>query len=480
MKKLSLNIKLFYGLGMASRGIKDGLFQLFLFFYFSQVLGLAPELAGLSSLVALGFDAISDPLVGLISDKWQSKKWGRRHPFLFVSALPLGVFTWLLFAPPEGLEQTGLFWWLTIFAILVRFALTLFNVPYISLGAELSSDYKERTLITAIRLMFATLFPVIVMIVGYVYYFVPTEEYSNGLLNKGAYPTFALLCGVLMVIIIVTSAWGTRKAIPNLPQPSAYQNQLTSRQLLSSLSAAFKMTSFRSLVIFNMLLYIGLGVGIIFSPYFGPYYFGFAAQEMAVLPISSAIGGFLSLIIAPSLGDKLGKKGTTLWSALIAGLFFALPYNLRMLGFFPENGTSSILPIYVVTLIIAYTALVMALSLVASMMADVVDEFELKTGNRQEGLFFSMMSFAYKMTTGVGTFIAGLLLAWIQFPKQADVADVAQSAIDGLGLVGGPIVLSFFVLSVFFIIPYPITKARFQEIRGRLDEKSNKKYDAEI
>ncbi len=472
MKNLPLNIKLFYGLGLASRGIKDGLFQLFLFFYFSQVLGLDPELAGLSSLVALVFDAISDPLVGLISDKWQSKKWGRRHPFMFASALPLGIFTWLLFAPPEGLDQMGLFLWLTIFAILVRFALTLFNVPYISLGAELSTDYKERTSITAIRLVFATLFSVVVMIIGYLYYFVPTEEYTNGLLNKAAYPTFALLCGVLMVIFILISAWGTRKIIPNLPQPSAFQNQLTTRQLLGSLGIAFKMPSFRSLVLFIMILYVGLGVGIIFSPYYGPYYFGFSAQEMAVLPLSSAIGGFLALIIAPNLGDKLDKKWATLWGALIAGLFFSLPYNLRILGFFPGNGTSLVLPIFLVTLIIAYTALWISASLAASMMADVVDEFELKTGNRQEGLFFSTMSFAHKMTTGVGTFIAGLLLAWIEFPKQTSVEDVPQAAIDGLGLVGGPIVLSFFVLSVFFIIPYTITKARFLEIRAELDKKN--------
>ena len=469
MKNLTLSIKLFYGLGLASRGIKDGLFQLFLFFYFSQVLGLDPELAGLSSLIALVFDAISDPLVGLMSDKWQSKKWGRRHPFMFASALPLGVFTWLLFAPPEGLDQTGLFWWLTGFAILVRFALTLFNVPYISLGAELSTDYKERTSITAIRLMFATLFSVIVMILGYVYYFVPTEEYANGLLNKEAYPTFALLCGVLMVIFILISAWGTRKIIPNLPQPSAYQNQLTTRQLFSSLETAFKMPSFRSLVVFIMLLYIGLGVGIIFSPYYGPYYFGLTSQEMAVLPLSSAIGGFLALIIAPNLGDKLDKKWATFWGALISGLFFSMPYNLRMLGFFPDNGTPLLVPLFLVTLIIAYAALWIAASLASSMMADVVDEFELKTGNRQEGLFFSTMSFAHKMTTGVGTFVAGLLLAWIEFPKQTSVEDVPQSAIDGLGLVGGPIILSFFVLSIFFIISYPITKARFLEIRAELD-----------
>ena len=180
MNKLSLKIKLFYGLGRASIGIKDGLFQLFLFFYFSQVLGLDPELAGLSSLIALVFDAISDPLMGIISDKWQSKKWGRRHPFMFAAALPLGFFMWLLFSPPEGLSQTGLFLWLTTMAVLVRTSITVFYVPYISLGAELSTDYKERTTISAIRLLFSAVFSFIVMIVGYVFYFVPTEEYTNG------------------------------------------------------------------------------------------------------------------------------------------------------------------------------------------------------------------------------------------------------------------------------------------------------------
>ena len=470
MNNLPLKIKLFYGLGRASIGIKDGLFQLFLFFYFSQVLGLDPELAGLSSLIALVFDAISDPLLGIISDKWQSKKWGRRHPFMFAAALPLGFLMWLLFAPPDGLSQTQLFLWLTTMAILVRTAITVFYVPYISLGAELSTDYKERTAITAIRLMFSALFSVIVMIVGYVFYFVPTEEFSNGLLNKGAYPTFALLCGGMMSILILISAWGTRKIIPFLPQPSAFQNQLTTRQLLKSLGIAFKMPSFRSLVLFFMLLHVGLGVSIIFTPYYCTYYFGFATQEMAVLPISAMIGGFLSVLIAPNLGYKFDKKATTLWSGLIVGLGFTFPFQLRMLGFFPENDSSLLLPTYVGTLIIAYTALMTVVSLVNSMMADVVDEFELQTGNRQEGLFFSMMSLSLKMTTGVGTFVAGLLLAWIDFPKQAAVANVAQPAIDSLGWVGGPITLGFFVLSVFFILPYPITKGRFLEIRAGLEE----------
>ena len=469
MQKLSLKTKTFYGLGFAARGIKDGLFQLFLFFYFSQVLGLSPELAGLSSLIALVFDAVSDPLVGLISDKWQSKKWGRRHPFLFISAVPLGLFSWLLFSPVEGLSQMGLFWWLTGFGILVRFALTLFVVPFISLGAELSTDYKERTSITASRLMFAAFLSPVVMIIGYLGYFVKTAEFSNGLLNKAAYPKFALLCGILMTLFILISTWGTRNVIPHLPKPSEFQNQLSIGQLLGSLKKAFQMPSFRSLVLFTMFLYIGLGIGIIFSPYFGPYYFGFSAQEMAVLPISSALGGILSLIIAPNLGDKLDKKWATMWGTIIAGIFFTLPFNLRLLGLFPENGSTAILPLYLLTIIIAYTALWIAFSLGASMMADVVDEFELQSGNRQEGLFFSAMSFAHKMTTGVGTYIAGLLLTYIAFPTQTDIADVPASAIEGLGMVGGPLLMVFYLSAIVFLFFYPITKERYNEIRAGLD-----------
>lgn len=469
MQKLSIGTKTIYGLGFASRGIKDGLFQLFLFFYFSQVLGLDAELAGLSSLIALMFDAVSDPLVGLFSDKWQSKKWGRRHPFMFASAIPLGLFTWILFSPPEGLSQMSLFWWLTGFAILVRLALTFFAVPFISLGAELSTDYKERTSITASRLMFAAFLSPVVMIVGYLGYFIPTDEFSNGLLNQAAYPKFALLCGVLMTFFILISTWGTRKVIPDLPQPSAFQNQLTTGQLLSSLKTAFQMPSFRSLVFFTMLLYVGLGIGIIFSPYFGPYYFGFSAQEMAVLPISSAIGGILSLLIAPNLGDKLDKKWATILGTFLAGLFFTLPFSLRLLGLFPENGSSSILLIYTLMLTVAYAALWVAFSLAASMMADVVDEFELQSNNRQEGLFFSTMSFAHKMTTGIGSFIAGILLAYIAFPKQTDIADVPPEAIYKLGVIGGPVLFVFYIVAIGLLLAYPITKKRYTEIRAGLD-----------
>ena len=105
------------------------------------------------------------------------------------------------------------------------------------------------------------------------------------------------------------------------------------------------------------------------------------------------------------------------------------------------------------------------------MMADVVDEYELVSGERQEGLFFSTLSFAYKCTVGFGYFFAGLLLNWIAFPKQTEIADVPVAAIDGLGLVGGPITFVIYIFSIVFLFFYPITKGRYLEIQAALKKR---------
>ncbi len=195
--------KFLYGLGFSSQGIKYALFQLFLFFYFSQILGLDPLSAGASSVIALLFDALNDPLVGTLSDRWKGGKWGRRHPFMLLSALPLGVFIYVLFTPPSGLDQLGLFAWLTFFSGMVRFSLTFFIVPGISLGAELSSDFNGRTSITNYRVMFSAIIAPFILLLGLVVFFTPTTGDANGLFNESTYSKFALLCGLLSCLVIL-------------------------------------------------------------------------------------------------------------------------------------------------------------------------------------------------------------------------------------------------------------------------------------
>ena len=469
MTKLTKKIKILYGLGFAAQGIKDGLFQLFLFFYFSQILGLDATLTGISTLIALAVDAISDPIVGMVSDNWKSEKWGRRHPFMFASALPFGLFIWLLFLPPEGLSQTGLFWWLTIFTILVRLSMTLHIIPGMSLGAELTKDFEERTSVTSYRVTFAAIIPPILIAFGLLVFFTPTEGMENGLFNREAYPKFAFLSGILIIFFILLSTLGTKEVIPNLPKNAPNTKRLSFTQLLKGVRHALRMQSFRSLIGYIMWVYIAIGIGTIFTTYYTTYFFGLSEKELAALPIGSFFGGALAIVVGPYMGKRFDKKGAVLISTVLFAFFFSLPFNLRLLGWFPENGRPLLLPLYILAMFVAYLFIFVGLSLASSMMADVVDEYELYSGERQEGLFFSSLSFAYKCTVGLGYLLAGILLNWIAFPKQTMVAEVPAEAIRGLGIVGGPLTFILYFLGIFFILSYPITKERYAEIRKALN-----------
>jgi len=469
---VSFGTKILYGFGFASQGIKDGLFQVFLFIFYNQVLGLDPILTGTATIIALIFDAISDPLVGVISDNWISKKWGRRHPFMFLSAFPLGITIWLLFLPPETLGHSGLFWWMTIFTILVRLSLTLFIVPAMSLGAEMSSDFDERTSITTIRITFGALIATVIIIIGFIFFFVPTEEYARGLENKNAYPAFAMFCGVLIIIAVLISAWGTQKEIPKTQRAQLITRPpLSLKGLRETIGKMIELKSFNSILGFNMAVYIGLGVGTVFSTYFMEYYFRLSETEMIALPIASGLGGILAMIFAPRIGKKLGKKKTVIYSTILFAIIFSLPYNLRIIGLFPENGDPNLIKYYFFSVMGGYAFLWIAFSLVNSMMADVIDEYELKNHKRNEGLFFSALSLAYKMTVGIGYFISGILLKIIAFPIKNEVGIIPQGAIEGLGMIGGPILLGMYLISILFIRIYNIDKKRFEEIRADLDKR---------
>jgi len=473
MKKRSRKIKMFYGLGFSAMGIKDALFQLFLFFYFSQILGLSATYTGLATIIALFFDAISDPWIGTLSDRWISKKYGRRHPFMYAAALPLGATLFLLFSPPSGLDEFGLFLWLCCFSILVRVALTLFIVPGMSLGAELSDDYDERTSITSYRVMFGSLVGPILLMFGLLVFFTPTEEHANGLFNEAAYSKFAFLCGVLAALVILISTYGTQSTISSLPKvksPSAAKGLASTWK---NLKEALQLKSYTSLVTYIMIVYIGLGIGMVFTTYFTTYFFELSEKELAGLPITSALGGISALFLAPIMGKVFDKKNSVIISTVGFGFLFSSPYLLRFANLFPDNNTPLLVPLYFLTLWGAYTFLWIAISITNSMMAEVVDEYESLYQKRNEGFFFSTMSFAYKCTVGFGYFFAGILLDLIQFPKQVtQIEKIAPEVINGLGLIGGPLIFVVYTSAILFIFYYPIDKSAYLVMKETIQIKN--------
>ena len=174
------------------------------------------------------------------------------------------------------------------------------------------------------------------------------------------------------------------------------------------------------------------------------------------------------------MGKRFDKKKSVVISTIGFGFLFASPYLLRFLNCFPPNHSLFLLPVYFLTLFGAYTFLWVAISISNSMMAEVVDEFESYYKKRNEGFFFSTMSFAYKCTVGFGYFFAGILLDFIAFPKQATQVDqIPVEAINGLGIIGGPLILAIYLSSLLLIYPYPIDKKGYLLIKKKIHKGNN-------
>ena len=212
--RLGTASKLSYGVGQIAEGLKNTAIATFVLFYYNQVLGLSGTLAGVALGIALIFDAVTDPLAGSLSDNLTSRH-GRRHPFMYASALPLGLAFYLLFSPPAGMGQVALFDWLLVMILLTRASMTLYHVPHIALGAELSTDYEERTRVVAYRTFFGTFGGLLAYLVGFTLFF---TDARGGQLNAANYMPYALVVSVLMAGTIFWSAWGTRRHVPFLPK----------------------------------------------------------------------------------------------------------------------------------------------------------------------------------------------------------------------------------------------------------------------
>ena len=146
---------------------------------------------------AVFFDAITDPLTGSLSDGHRSR-WGRRHPFMYGAAVPFAVVFYLLFTPPAGLGQIGLLAWLMLFSVAARGALTLYAVPHMALSAEMTTDYRERTTLAAVRSFFGLGGSISVLLMGFGVFFQPGDGFANSQLNPATYPPFARTAALAM------------------------------------------------------------------------------------------------------------------------------------------------------------------------------------------------------------------------------------------------------------------------------------------
>ncbi|NJN52262.1 MAG: hypothetical protein HC809_11355 [Gammaproteobacteria bacterium] len=468
--------KFLYGMGQAAEGLKNGAFGIFLMFYYNQVLGLSGTLAGTAVGVALVFDAVTDPMAGSMSDNWRSK-FGRRHPFMYVAAVPMSLAFYLLFAPPVSGEWP-LFIWLLTFAILTRGAMTLFHVPHTALGAELSDDFQERTTIVSFRQFLSTFGGLLAVIIGFGLFFVSTPDHPQGQFNVGAYAPYAATLAVLMTLAMLGSAWGTRREIPRLHQPKGVGARISVVgalvRMLSETVDALANRSFRWMFLGILVVFLMVGVDGALNLYMNTFFWELRSSDLLFFFIASPIGVMIGAVFTYRLNQRFDKKAAVVWGTAWWSACQIIPVLLRIVDWFPQNGTSTLLATLIVIKFVQGVGVVQALVTFGSMVADIADEQELKTGKRQEGIFFAASSFANKCTTGFGNIVAGIALDLIAWPRGSHIqsaADVPAETIVTLGLLYGPIVAGFAVVCVWCYSHYDLTRERHAEISRALAQR---------
>ncbi len=471
---LSLWHKTAYGIGQGAEGIKNAAFSVFLFFYYNQVLGLSGTYTGLAVGIALVFDAITDPLAGSISDNWRSPR-GRRHPFLYASMLPMGACFYLLLNPPE-LPEFGLFLWLTAFTTLTRTAMTFYHVPHVALGAELSNDFHERTTVVSFRYFFSFTSVFLTYAIAFFVFLRDTPEFPQGQFNVEAYGPLALTLATLMIVSIWVAAWGTRSRIPFLAQPPERAETAGAWHVLLRMFAevrvALRNQSFRWMFIGILVMFMMVGVDAALNLYMNTFFWELESQQNFFFFAASPIGALIGAAFTRKLNERFDKRPCVVLGAVCWALCQIVPVVLRLLDMFPENHTQTLLFTLIAVKFVQGLGMVQALVTWNSMIPDIVDEHELTTGRRQEGIFFAASSFSNKFTTGIGSVIGGAALDLINWPRGELIRtaqDVDPGTITWLGLLYGPIVAGFVVVAVWCFSKYQLDSRRHKEVKRELD-----------
>ena len=320
--KLGWRVRIAFAFGQISEGVQSTAFGIFLLFFYNQVLGLSGQLASVAMFVALVADALIDPLIGSWSDRTRTR-WGRRHPFMYLAAVPFALTFYLLFTPPQGLTDFQLFCWLAGFAVLTRVTLAMYSIPHTAMTAELSNDYDERTLLSSLRSLMGSVGTVLVMILGMRGFFRATEQYPNGQLNPEAYGAFAATFAVILVIGIWVSAAGTHDQIPRLSQAAATTKRFSLFQVVREAAEAFAISAFRTMVMTSILFGMTMGMVTALSLYLGNLYFGFTPQQLSISFPMTILGSFIGAAVATPLGRVVREKK---W-LLMAGLAWYALWN---------------------------------------------------------------------------------------------------------------------------------------------------------
>jgi Na+/melibiose symporter-like transporter len=463
---LRMRTKLAFGVGASAEAAIGIAFSTWNFLFYNNVLGLSGTLCGLAVSIALVFDAIADPVVGSISDRWKSKL-GRRHPFLYFAALPLGISFYLIYIPPVGLRGIPLFLWFTCFAVLQRQFMAFYQVPHLALGAELSTDYRERSVVMSYNSIFAVVGGASTYFFGWTW----LHRFEGGSAVRAGYPGLAGAVGLVAALAIFASAHFTRDQIPRLVQPAHDTPRFGLRALRDEIWGCLRNRNYTVLLLGLLCMSATTGTRETIGSYMSLFYWGLPEDKIRVFGLVTPPAFVIAFLVTVRLHGRYDKRNTIIGAVIVTVVSACTPVLLRMAGLFPVNGAPGLIPTLLMFVFLFYgSGAVLSISILSAL-ADIADEHELSTGRRQEGVFFAARSLFAKLTSGLGHVLAGVAVDVIHFPVGAKPGHVGADVLWKLGLIDGPLSSAPALLAALFYAGYRIDRHRHAEIQRALVER---------
>jgi len=447
--KIPQKLKLIHGFGAVAFGVKDSGFSFFLLLFYNQVLGMDAGLVSLALLIALLVDAVIDPILGYLSDRTYSR-WGRRLPWLYAAPIPL-AFAWVLMWSPPGSEAPSFLGLLGI-AVVVRILLSACEVPSVSLLPEITSDYDERTTLFRYRYLSGWCGGILMMLLAYTV-FMPGPD---GLLQRDGYFAFGLFGAILMAISVLGSAIGQHKLVAHLPRQKPPPFSL--KAAFSEIIEAFSERAFLIFAAGGLAAYIAQGMTFSISNYVNVFVWQFDRLALTAYPVVLFLSVVLMFFIVGPMHKKYGKPRSAQIAAIVSFLILYTPYLLLLIGFWPSVGTLPSTTLLYAFLIIGNALAVVVMISASSMIAEIVEAFEERTGRRAEGSFYSGNWLVQKCATGMGIFLTGQIIAISQLPSGADPATVPQSVITDIIVYFGIGTGALALISAYWLGRFPITR----------------------
>lgn len=457
--KISVLDKLGYGAGNLGYGLVFQIISVYLVFYATAVLNIPGSLVGLAIGISVVWDSISDPLMGYISDKTHIKNMGRRHFYILTGTIFISLLNFCLWIiKPSSSTNIKFFWILTAILLLKTF-MTVFATPYTALGAELSTDYDERTSIQSFKMSLFMLGIALGTSVSMLLFFQPTELYPVGQLNPQAYKNMALWSSLFMLVFGLICFYSTKKYIKILPQKSSDSSR---GGIISNLKDALKNMDYRVVVLGY--LFTNISSSIIGSIGLHVFTYTFHMDNFKI----ALVFGFQLLISILSqpfwiwFSKKTDKK-----PSIILGLLLSILASIYfiMLVLMKNMVIENIFYLFPFALVMGVGSGGL-FTIPQSMIADTTDKQELISGERLEGVYYGGMTLGYKLSQSAAIFLLGILLDFVKFNPELPVQTDFTATVLGLVLGIGSIIS--FTLALLTYSKYSITKEKVLEIQDKI------------